>query len=123
VSITLPVTPETKLYIYVGGRGGTNQGSVWFNVGGSGVIAYFAKGGQRLSDIRIGGKSLANRMVVPGPGGGTAAGCNGNSHKTVGMGWFDGDAGQCRCGGCERGSSVGEHSACLPEVVSSKSTT
>lgn len=56
---TLAVTPGQTLYVYVGGGNG----------GGAGGNANSGAGGG-ASDIRVGGSSLANRILVAGGGGG-----------------------------------------------------
>jgi hypothetical protein len=71
VSATIPVTPNAKLIITVGGAGSRWHGG--FNGGGAG--AQFSKvkpggGGGGASDVRKGGKTLADRVVVAGGGGG-----------------------------------------------------
>lgn len=62
----LAVTPGQELYIYVGGQGATP-----FNGGGLGVSG--ANGGD-ASDVRVGGTTLANRIIVAGGGGGAGSG-------------------------------------------------
>ena len=82
VQATLAVTPGQVLNIYVGGIGPTGiTGSNvpgGFNGGGGGKYApgafvtpnIGAGGGGGASDIRIGGVTLANRVIVAGAGGG-----------------------------------------------------
>lgn len=66
---TLSVTPGQTIYIYVGGQGNT------FNGGALGGSAGSGNGGG-ASDIRIGGNTLADRvMVAGGGGGGGGVGC------------------------------------------------
>ena len=79
---TISVTPGQVLTINVGGAGvdgsAVSAGLGGFNGGGSGtasvtesnIIEFAAGGGGGASDIRIGGGSLANRIIVAGGGGG-----------------------------------------------------
>lgn len=78
VEATIPVTAGTILYIFVGGQGQNNnfvptQNGGW-NGGGStgGSDPCGTGGGGGASDIRIGGLSLTNRIIVAGGGGGCA---------------------------------------------------
>jgi len=66
VQTTLQVTPGETLSIYVGGQG--TLGSGGYNGGGSGDAGGYGGGG--ASDIRRGGTSLNDRIVVAGGGGG-----------------------------------------------------
>jgi hypothetical protein len=65
VQATIPVMGGSVLHIYVGGLGGLPTGG--WNGGGDGFVSY---GGGGATDIRVGGYSLANRIVVAGGGGG-----------------------------------------------------
>lgn len=66
VQADIPVTPGTTIYIYVGEQAtGLNGG---WNGGGIGEGA--GKGGGGASDIRIGGNTLNDRVIVAGAGGG-----------------------------------------------------
>ncbi|MCZ2141503.1 MAG: hypothetical protein LC096_08970, partial [Bacteroidia bacterium] len=69
------VTPGQKLYIFVGGQNGYNGGGL-----GKGI----ANGGG-ASDVRTGGKTLADRVIVAGGGGG-AGGDNWNCNVGSGNG-------------------------------------
>jgi hypothetical protein len=64
---TVTLTSGEALYIYVGGAGGTGN-SVGYNGGGTGGSGIGAGGGG--TDIRRGGTSLSNRIIVAGGGGG-----------------------------------------------------
>ena len=66
VQATIPVTPGSTIYIYVGEQPTGLTGG--FNGGGNGETA--GKGGGGASDIRIGGATYADRVVVAGAGGG-----------------------------------------------------
>lgn len=82
LSANYPVTPGETIYIYVGGmgddatdylqgKGGFNGGADGRNTGNYGP--YCGGGGGGASDIRIGGKSLENRVLVAGGGGGSGS--------------------------------------------------
>jgi hypothetical protein len=86
VQATIPVTGGSVLHIYVGGQGGLPTGG--WNGGGDGFGAGGGAGGGGASDIRVGGNSLANRIVVAGGGGGM---------------YTDSD-----CGGSQKGGDGGE---------------
>ncbi len=84
VSGTLAVTPGETLYIYVGGEGGdynNGGGQGGFNGGGSGVAPGWGPGGGAggggATDLRQGGQTLADRVLVAGGGGGGADRGNG----------------------------------------------
>jgi hypothetical protein len=77
VQATIAVTPGGTLFIYVGGRGGNGVGTVGgaggFNSGGRGGDGSFpgaGGGGGGASDVRRGGNTLNDRVVVAGAGGG-----------------------------------------------------
>ncbi len=75
---TLAVTPGQVLNIYVGGQNGFNGGGTGAPNGNTtfgGPSPGNAPNGGGASDIRVGGTSLANRVIVAGGGGG--AGHNG----------------------------------------------
>ena len=90
VQATLTVTPGQSLSIYVGDRTGFNGGGA----GGSfiipGVINYVGGNGGGATDIRIGGTTLNDRILVAGGGGGagdlngTASGGGGDGGNTSG---------------------------------------
>jgi len=74
----ISVTPGDLLTIYVGGVGGAGTGgsggAAGYNGGGSGGYSSGGGGGGGgASDIRIGGTSLSNRVIVAGGGGGGSA--------------------------------------------------
>jgi hypothetical protein len=66
VQADIPVTPGTTIYIYVGEQP-TGLTGGW-NGGGTGETG--GKGGGGASDIRIGGTTFADRVIVAGAGGG-----------------------------------------------------
>lgn len=73
---TLQLSTATKVYIYVGGQGGTGTSSTdpapgGFNGGGDRQGKY--KGGGGASDVRIGQDSLYARVIVAGGGGSDGA--------------------------------------------------
>lgn len=80
VAADVAVTPGSTLYIFVGGQATTTAGG--FNGGGSGEGA--GKGGGGGTDVRIGGVTYNDRVVVAGGGGG--AGYWSNLHVVGGAG-------------------------------------
>lgn len=87
---TLAVTPGDVLNIFVGGQGATPTGG--FNGGANGG-SQNAGGGGGATDIRVGGTSEANRVIVAGGGGGGArGGCEG-SQGPAGTGGNGGSGG------------------------------
>ena len=87
VQTTLSVTPGEVLNIYVGGSTNSNTGG--WNGGGDGSSN--GAGGGGASDIRIGGNTLASRVVTAGGGGG--GGWNCSSGMGGGAGGGSGTAG------------------------------
>jgi hypothetical protein len=79
VTATLDVTPGETLGLYVGGQGSLAGG---WNGGGAGDGA--GRGGGGASDVRRGGATLADRIVVAGAGGG--AGYWSSLHVVGGVG-------------------------------------
>jgi hypothetical protein len=71
VYAVVPVQAKETLYVYVGGAGAHPEGG--FNGGGNGGAAGYGPGhgGGGASDIREGGTSVADRIIVAGGGGGT----------------------------------------------------
>jgi hypothetical protein len=94
-----PVTPGETLYVHVGGNAaGVNGGA---NGGGSSSAgSYTGGGGGGASDIREGGDSLTDRVLV-------AAGSGGGS----GWGFNGGGAGQPGTDGCGAAAQPGSSSA------------
>ncbi len=96
VQTTLTVTPGETLYIYVGGKGGdpvkpNTAGTGGFNGGGLGAIDNVdangpSAGGGGASDIRRGGNSISDRVIVAGAGGGAECCGNGNGGAGGGTG-------------------------------------
>lgn len=80
VSGVISVTPGQVLNIYVGGQGTCGNNSGGWNGGGTGYASnpanasYNSCGGGGATDLRIGGTSLANRVLVAGGGGGKGGG-------------------------------------------------
>ncbi len=86
VTATIAVTPGQTITVVVGGHGGdsdpTDQGVGGYNGGADAGVPdtgfnIYAAGGGGASDIRIGGATLADRVVVAGGGGGVGAACTG----------------------------------------------
>ncbi|MCD4656952.1 MAG: choice-of-anchor D domain-containing protein [Planctomycetes bacterium] len=67
---TVPVTPSSTVYVYVGGKSLSATGG--WNGGGTAHVT-IGGGGGGASDIRIGGNTFADRKVVSGGGGGAGA--------------------------------------------------
>lgn len=111
----LPVSSGELLVVHVGGRGGLDGAPGW-NGGGRGGA--WGGGGGGASDVRVGGASLADRVLVAGGGGGGVCGFPdhgaGGDGGRVGQdgvvgepGWRSGGGGQPHMGG-EAGSWPGE---------------
>jgi Glycine rich protein len=89
---TIAVTPGETISIYVGGRGGLADtagvgGAGGFDGGGAGGTGVEGTGGGGgASDVRIGGTSLADRVIVAGGGGGVGSACNGAGNGGAGGG-------------------------------------
>ncbi len=95
VQCTYPATPGTVFNIYVGGQGGAEASAAaggWNGGGNAGTCSgyYLGSGGGGESDIRVGGTSFANWIVVAGGGGGIQQ-INGN--PGAGGGLLGGNAG------------------------------
>ncbi len=58
------------LWIYVGGEGGAGNSPGWNGGGGSCTFTTTCSGGGGASDVRIGGQTLNDRVIVAGGGGG-----------------------------------------------------
>jgi hypothetical protein len=125
---SLAVTPNSTLYVEVGGRGaegGSAGGKGGFNGGGDGGQAgqrTDAPGGGGASDVRAiaraqGPMSLASRLIVAGGGGGQGNGAHGGNAGSDGAGTTfgagGGKAGTATAGGAGgvggRGSDAGGH--------------
>ncbi len=94
VSATVPVTPSETLIVMVGGQGSVAKGG-GFNGGGRGAKNRTSEDGASgggASDVRQGGKGLAQRVVVGG-GGGSASGGGGGGEGGSGGGLPDGGSG------------------------------
>jgi hypothetical protein len=106
VRAIISVTPGEKLAVFVGGEG--TQPSGGFNGGGSGAGGRCCQGygGGGASDIRQGGDSLKDRILVAGGGGGAEAfgwpqygGLGGSGGGTDGGAGTDGYTGGSSHGG------------------------
>jgi hypothetical protein len=103
----LTVTPGQILYVYVGGQTG-------FNGGGAGQNG--ANGGDG-SDVRVGGNTFANRVIVAGGGGGAGGDnwqCNvgaghGGGGTAVGSNFFGGGGGAGYTSGTGCGTDGGNN--------------
>lgn len=82
LSATYPVKPGDVVYVYVGGKGDNAtdflQGDGGYNGGGNGNHTgaygpYCGGGGGGASDIRLGGKSVNDRVLVAGGAGGAGS--------------------------------------------------
>ena len=117
VYAVVPVQPNEMLYVYIGGAGDGSSGG--FNGGASGeYLSYGGSfGGGGASDIREGGQSLTDRIVIAGAGGGAGgdaysggagAGGSGGTHigSAGGGGNYNG-AGEGGRGGSQTRGGVG----------------
>ena len=115
VQTMLSVSSGQTLYIRIGGQSLYNT-SGWNGGGcGSGCSGLLGGGGGGATDIRIGGITLANRVVVAGGGGGGGYGtsvisCNGGcgGSLTAGNGSYNGayDATKCGSGGTQSSGGI-----------------
>jgi hypothetical protein len=76
---TLDVTPGEALFVYVGGQGGAADGSTpgaggWNGGGAGGSAEKAGAGGGGASDVRRGGRTLADRVLIAAGGAGSAGG-------------------------------------------------
>lgn len=108
---TASIAPGTTIYVVVGGQNGFNGGGA----AGVTISGYTAGSGGGATDVRVGGSSLNNRLMVAGGGGG--AGRNTCSYQTGGAGGYPGglgglgdgrlgDSGTATAGGSVRGTST-----------------
>jgi hypothetical protein len=110
----LAVNAGDTLWIYVGG-GGTTSTSGGYNGGGTGgaggCTQAFGGGGGGASDIRIGGITLNNRVIVGAGGGGAAgnrvAGCGRGNGGGGGAGYYGGGGGAAWPGGTPGANPTG----------------
>ena len=93
-----PVTSGNVLNVYVGGSGSAEIGG--FNGGGNGGVGNLAGGAGGASDVRVGGITLSNRVIVPGGGGGGGGFIGGG-------GGGGGSAGTTGCAGNDKGGGGG----------------
>jgi hypothetical protein len=90
----LPVKPGETLAVFVGGNGHGMTGG--YNGGGSGAANSYqcdGFGGGGASDVRRGGKTLADRILVAAGGGGHGAGFNEGGGAGEGGGTVGGSGG------------------------------
>lgn len=133
ITATLNVTPGAILNINVGQKGGTATdaaaGAGGYNGGGaSGVVSVglyprrYTGGGGGASDIRIGGTSLSNRVVVAGGGGGLGIGLGsggtggqtgGNGGSNTSPGAFGGNGATGIAGGTGGDGATGAADPCV----------
>jgi len=74
----LSVSPGDTLFVYVGGRGYSGNDGGWNGGGISCTNKQTCSKGGGASDVRVGGITLNDRVIVAGGGGGTEySGCNG----------------------------------------------
>ncbi len=83
VFAVIPVTPNQRLSVYVGGEGSFTGGG--FNGGGAGAGSYAGWGGG-ASDVRIGPGGFRDRLVVSGGGGGEGSNVYFGSGRVFGCG-------------------------------------
>jgi hypothetical protein len=117
VEADLAVTPETTLFVNVGGNGDNGDGG--FNGGADGgatAASFEGGGGGGASDVRTVSRSslgtLESRLIVAGGGGGAGTNggsCNGNPSATGGVGGNAGSGGSTAGGAsvAARGSGGG----------------
>jgi hypothetical protein len=91
ITATIPVTPGETLDIFVGGAGDYGGLYAGYNGGGEGGSAYSCSGicgwgGGGASDVRQGGDSLADRVVVAGGGAGAGTDYRTGGYLTGGYG-------------------------------------
>lgn len=104
VSGNIYLARKTKLSVVVGSAGGKNIAG--YNGGG---IGFYGGGGS--TDVRIGGTSLANRIMVAGGGGGGGNYAGGSAGGLIGLSAQAGDEDSCTCSYSSEGSS-GEETTC-----------
>jgi trimeric autotransporter adhesin len=95
---TLPVTPGSTVYVYVGGAGTNYNYTSSVATGGAtagGTAGYYAGGGGGATDIRIGGTALSNRMMVAAGGGGGSYWCGASDLGGSGGGLTGGNGFEC----------------------------
>ena len=94
---TLTVTPGQVLNIYVGGAASAATGG--WNGGGNGPTSYptWGGGGGGATDMRIGGTTLNDRVLVAAGGGGAGYNCGSGNH---------GGGGDHGCAGCFAGATI-----------------
>jgi hypothetical protein len=76
VTAVVPVTAGDTIYVFIGGNGryGTGAGIGGYNGGGDAGVDGFGVGGGGggATDIRIGGRDLAHRILIAAGGGGSS---------------------------------------------------
>lgn len=113
VQATLTVTPGQVLNIYAGGLGNNGDsvagGLGGYNGGGNGAFGFSpfsGGGGGGATDIRIGGVSLTDRVLVAGGGGGAGLECGGNFDRGGDGGGLTGEDGDGACSGGNGGGGT-----------------
>lgn len=102
----LNVTPGETLYVYVGGEGGSGSSADGgYNGGGDGSGYQGAGGG--ASDVRYGGTSLYDRIIVAGGGGGAVGYHSGGKTGSNGGGTSGSGSGGTQTTGGNPGGSFG----------------
>ena len=107
---TLAVTPGQTLYLFVGGSG--TDAAAGFNGGGNGGVGDLSDplgygGGGGASDVRIGGTTLAERIITAGGGGGGGGAGSGGSCDVALQGGPGGSGGGGNGGNGENASGAG----------------
>lgn len=79
-------TPGSVMYMFVGGQGSVTAGGFNGGANGGSGSATSGAGGGGASDVRIGGATLADRIIVAGAGGGAGGSFTANPAGGVGGG-------------------------------------
>lgn len=88
VFAVIPVTPNQKLWVYVGGKG--NGASGGFNGGGNGGESAPGAGGGGASDVRVAPGRHIDRILVAGGGGGAGEPFGNTNHSDFGCPGYGG---------------------------------
>jgi PKD repeat protein len=110
VQARFTVTPGETLSVYVGGQGTSNSGG-WNGGGNAGSSSTYGAGGG-ASDIRRGGQTLSDRILVAGGGGGTGSNCGTNTAPGGMGGGLTGQSGCANsCSNCQYTGGGGSQTA------------
>lgn len=110
VQASHPVTPGEVLNVYVGGTGSETLGG--YNGGGNPGSNVGYAGGGGASDIRRGGNTLTDRIIVAGGGGGSGSNCGTwTAEGGHGGGLVGGTGCTFSCSDCQYTGSGGTQSA------------